>query len=109
MPMRDGQWVSEAELFAEEESQKALDITTGAEGYVAPPDVTAFEGIISPEGTVGTKPPPVDTRVINQLTPEQKALKERQDAIVGGLPTEAPVTEGIVDIGPEGTDVSGVG
>ena len=62
MTMRNGMWVDPAELAAEEEQAKALAVTTGAPGYVAPPDVTQFEGIISPDGTVGTQPPPVDTQ-----------------------------------------------
>ena len=94
--MRNGVWISDAELAGEEESQKALDITTGAEGYVAPPDVTAFEGIISPDGTVGTQPAPTGrTDVATDVVPV--------------VPETIPMTEGIVDIGPQGIDVSGAG
>ena len=96
MPIVNGMWVDPAELAGEEESQKALDITTGAEGYVAPPDVTAFEGIISPDGTVGTQPAPTGrTDVATDVVPV--------------VPETIPMTEGIVDIGPQGIDVSGAG
>ncbi len=61
--MRNGMWVDPAELAAEEEQAKGLAVTTGAPGYVAPPDVTQFEGIISPDGTVGTQPPPTEPKI----------------------------------------------
>ena len=63
MTMRNGMWVDPAELAAEEEQAKGLAVTTGAPGYVAPPDVTQFEGIISPDGTVGTQPPPTEPKI----------------------------------------------